>query len=755
MLQQRITATMAETLDLSTFVRRNADSTAHIELAVEGVGCAGCIRKIENGLKGVPGVVEARLNFTNRRLAVDWRAGELDASAVVAALERIGYRAYPFKADRTEADEAKETQRLLKCLAVAGFAAMNIMLLSVSVWSGGTDMTQETRDLFHWLSALIALPAAAYAGQPFFQSALRALRARALNMDVPISLGVLLALGMSVVETLGHAQHAYFDSAVMLLFFLLCGRYLDHAMRCKTRAVAGNLAALKAEVAHRFEPKGEIVMVPVEALKPGDRLLVRPGERIPADGVVLSGTSEIDDSLVTGETARRPVETGATIYAGSLNFSGTLTLRVTAAGAGTLLDEVERLLDKAVASKSRYLRLADRAARLYAPMVHATAAVTAIGWLIAGASVHDAVITAIAVLIITCPCALALAIPAVQVVASGALFRSGLILSSGDTIERLADADVVVFDKTGTLTLPELRVDNAAAIDRDLLELAARLALSSRHPLAVAVAREACNRIPYEGAIEEPGRGVRALVDGGEARLGSPAFCGFANIADQVDGDEPGTSVIAVAHAGRTALLRVRQSLRPDAVEVTQSLAALGLGLCILSGDRPAAVAPIASALGIAQAQGGLKPNEKIAAIEAMKADGHRVLMVGDGINDAPALAAAHVSLSPISAAHLTQAHADAVFLGERLAPVLEAIVIARRARALMRQNLWLAVLYNAVAVPIAIAGLVTPLIAAIAMSGSSILVTLNALRARCAKTEHAMPPTVMIDAMQPSARPS
>ena len=266
---------MTEALDLSIFVRHDQGGIAHIDLAVEGVGCAGCIRKIEGGLKQIPGVVDARLNFTNRRLTVDWRDRELQAGEVIAALARIGYRAHPFEVERAESDEAKHARWLMKCLAVAGFAAMNIMLLSVSVWSG-SDMPQETRDLFHWLSALIALPAVAYAGQPFFQSALRALRSRQLNMDVPISLGVLLALGMSVVETANHAQHAYFDSAVMLLFFLLCGRYLDHAVRRKTRAVAGNLAALKAEVAHRFERGGEIVTVPVAALKPGDRLLVRP-----------------------------------------------------------------------------------------------------------------------------------------------------------------------------------------------------------------------------------------------------------------------------------------------------------------------------------------------------------------------------------------------------------------------------------------------------------------------------------------------
>jgi Cu2+-exporting ATPase len=743
---------MSESLDLSIFVKRER-GLSHLDLAVEGVGCAGCIRKIEGGLKRLPGIVDVRLNFTNRRLAVDWHDGALEASDVISALERLGYRAHPFEPQRAESDETRHARWLMKCLAVAGFAAMNIMLLSVSVWSGATDMTQETRDFFHWLSALIALPAAAYAGQPFFQSAWRAICTRQLNMDVPISLGVALALAVSVVETAGHAQHAYFDSAVMLLFFLLCGRYVDHAMRRKTRAVAGNLAALRAEVAHRFEAAGEVVTVPVAALKAGDRLLVRPGDRVPADGIVISGASEIDESLVTGETARKKVTAGAAIYAGSISYSGALTMRVSAAGAGTLLDEVERLLARAVTARSRHLRLADRAARLYAPMVHATAALTAIGWLLAGASVHDAIITAIAVLIITCPCALALAIPTVQVVASGALFRAGVILNAGDAVERLAEVDTIVFDKTGTLTLPEPRVDNAADFAPDMLEKAARLALSSRHPLAAALAREACERRPYDGAVEEPGRGVRAVIDGVEARLGSWAFCGLAS--QRRAEPEPGISMIAFAHGDRSAIFAVRQTLRPDAMAVVKALAERGFDLRIMSGDHPAAVAPVAATLGIAQWQGTLKPAEKIAVIDALKAAGHRVLMVGDGLNDAPALAAAHVSLSPIAAAHIAQAQADAVFLGESLAPVLDALLIGRRARGLMQQNLWLAVIYNAVAVPIAIAGCVTPLIAAVAMSGSSILVTVNALRARSRREGRAPASATSRSALVPSAQPS
>ena len=722
---------MPEALDLSLYAKPAGNGTLGMELAVDGIACGACIARIEGAVKRLPGVTEARLNYTNRRLQVSWTDGTTQPAQILQALEDSGYHGHPFVPQRAEQAEAAEARKLTRCMAVAGFAAMNIMLLSVSVWSGNvTDITPETRDFFHWASALIALPAAAYAGRPFFASAWRALKSRALNMDVPISLGVILALGMSVVETANHAEHAYFDSAIMLLFFLLVGRTLDHAMRRKTRAIAGNLAALKAETAHRFAGD-ELVSVPVAALKAGDRLLVKPGERVPADGTVLGGNSEIDESLITGETARRKIISGATVYAGSMNYSGALTLKVTAAGGAALIDEIEKLLDKAASAKSRAMRLADRASRIYAPLVHATAALTLAGWLIAGASLHDALVTAIAVLIITCPCALALAIPAVQVVASGALFRANVILNAGDAIERLAEVDTVIFDKTGTLTLPEPRVANIEALDPELLQMAARLALSSRHPLAVALAREARMRAPYEGAVEEPGQGVRAFIDGVEARLGSAEFCGFTHARMSGMENDSSHSTIYFRTGCRSAIIAISQKLRPDAVEVIKALVQFGFDPRILSGDRDEAVAPVARALGIDYWQGGLKPADKIALIESLKANGRRVLMVGDGLNDAPSLAAAHVSMSPISAADVTQAQADAVFLGERLKPVLDAVVISRRARGLMTENLWLAAIYNAVAVPVAIAGAVTPLIAALAMSGSSLLVTLNALRAR------------------------
>ena len=720
------------TRDFSHYVTDIGSGLKHIDLAVEGVSCSGCMSKIERSLSALPDVTLARVNLTNRRVALEWKQGTLDPARFIDRLAELGYKAYPFETKSAEAKEAEQSRFLLRCLAVAAFATMNVMMLSIPVWSGNvSDMLPEQRDFFHWLSALIALPAAAYAGQPFFRSALSALRARGVNMDVPISIGVTLALGMSLVETIDHAAHAYFDAAIMLLTFLLVGRVLDQNMRRRTRAVAGNLAALKAETATKFVSRDEISEVPVAAIRPGDIVLLRPGERCAVDGTVIDGRSEIDQSLITGETVHVPAGQGARIYAGSLNVSGALRVGVSAASEGTLLAEITRLLDNALQARSRYTRLADRASRLYAPVVHATALLTVLGWVLLGASWHDAIVTGVAVLIITCPCALGLAIPTVQTVASGAMFRAGALLNAGDAIERLAEADHVIFDKTGTLTLPELEVTNAADIPADVFSLAGRLALSSHHPVASAVAQAANAKSPLIGVVEEPGQGVRAEVDGVEIRLGRPAFCGAEALAAVRADVDPEASIVAFSRADEKYLFAVRQGLRPDARAIIAALKQRGFVIEILSGDRAPAVRAAAAALGIADWRAGVTPADKIARIEELKRQGRNVMMVGDGINDAPSLAAAHVSMSPISAAHLSQSTADLVFLGKPLAPVLAAIDFSRKALHVMRQNLWLAIVYNLFAVPLAICGLVTPLIAAAAMSGSSILVMLTALRAR------------------------
>ncbi|KAA2236091.1 heavy metal translocating P-type ATPase [Salinarimonas soli] len=723
---------MTDRIDYSAFVRRDGEGGAALELAMDGVTCAACIGDIERGVASVPGLGSARLNYTLRRLTLRWEGEACDPHAVVERLERLGYKAYPFTRSREEEIEAAEMRWLLRCVGVGAFATMNVMLLSVSVWSGNaTDIDPETRDLFHWISALIAIPAIAYAGQPFFLGAWRSIRARAMTMDVPISLGVCLAIALSLYETLHSQSHAYFDSAAMLLTFLLAGRALDGMMRRKTRAVAGNLLALRGEIARRVDPDGSVVEVPILAIKPGDHVLVRPGDRVPVDGVVTEGASQIDASLVTGETLTQAVGVDGEVHAGTLNIGGTLTIRAAQAAENSLVAEVNRLMDEALASRSTYVRIADRAARLYSPVVHCAALMTAIGWLAMGAGPHMAIVTAIAVLIITCPCALGLAVPAVQVVASGALFRSGVLLTAGDGIERIAACDTVVLDKTGTLTSPEARVTNRAAIDADLLTLATRLALSSSHPLARAVARDGAALAPVPGAVEEPGRGIRAIVDRLEVRLGSAEFCDAALETAIALAGEPDATPIVVRRGAESAVLLVRQALKDDARETVAALKALGLTVLVVSGDREGPVRRAAEAIGVAAWRAGCRPGDKVAILEGLKREGRRVLMVGDGLNDAPALAAAHASLSPIQASHAAQGCADALLLGERLRPALDAVRLSRRALGLMRQNLWISVAYNLVAVPLAVAGFVTPLVAAAAMSGSSVIVTLNALRAQ------------------------
>ncbi|MEJ8473316.1 cation-translocating P-type ATPase [Roseibium algae] len=724
----------AHTRDWDAFVVPADEGAVHMDLAVDGITCAACMGEIERGLARLPGIRKARVNLTNQRLAVDWHSDMTGADEIVAELSRLGYTAHPFDPARQKDRRDQAGQALLRAMAVAGFAGMNIMLLSISVWSGNaTDITPETRDFFHWLSALIALPTIAYAGRPFFVSAGRALRAGRLNMDVPIVIGVSLAAAVSVVQTMQHQHHAYFESAVMLLFFLLVGRYLDHNMRGRTRSFAENIAALKVEVAARIGPDGSVREVPLSKIAPGDLVLVMSGDRIPIDGVIEEGTSEIDQSLITGETVLHPVTKGERVYAGTVNGEGTLQLRVSVASGATLLDEVNRLLETAAQAKSLYVRIADRAAQLYAPLVHGAALLTFVGWIAFGLDWQASLVIAISVLIITCPCALGLAVPAVQVVASGQLFRSGVLLNSEDAIERLSDVDTIVFDKTGTLTTAEPVLVAGEAVPQELLANAGRLALSSRHPLSMALVKASGSILPFKDVTEVPGAGVEAVIDGKGLRLGSPAFCGVREAdVEALLKWYPGSSIIAAKHGDQPAvLLPVRQSLRSDAAEIIEQLRHVGYKLEILSGDRQGAVMAIAAELGITNWKAGMKPGDKYAHLEALKLSGRKVLMVGDGLNDAPALAGAYVSLSPVTAVHLSQAAADAVFLGGRLQPVADALSISRRARRAIEQNLWISALYNVVAVPVAVIGLVTPLMAAVAMSASSIAVTANALRLR------------------------
>jgi P-type Cu2+ transporter len=700
----------------------------HSEFTLPGVRCAGCIAKIEQGLTPLPGIRAARVNFTTKRVSVD-HAPELTPDAIRAALARIGFEAHPVVAAAVQAED-RESKALLRAMAVAGFAAMNVMLLSVSVWSGASG---ATRELFHWLSALIAMPTVAYSGQPFFKSAWAALKHGRTNMDVPISIGVTLATALSLFETVTGGEHAYFDGAVSLLFFLLVGRFLDSVMRDRARHGVEALLKETAPGGTVLLPDGSHGWRRADELEPGMRLLVAAGERLAADGVVEAGSTKLDLSLITGESRPEAVAIGERVVAGTLNLDAPITVLVTAAGDRTTIAEIARLMDAAGQGRSRYVRIADRAARYYAPAVHTLALASFIGWMIAGAGWHQALMVAVAVLIITCPCALGLAVPAAQIVAAGALMKKGVLIKDGSALERLAEADCARFDKTGTLTLGRPVPVGALPLAAHERPIALALARASSHPLARALAAalqaDDVKAADVQDLVEVPGFGIEGRVEGLPARLGRPDWLGL-DPAEGHDGLETGFRL----GSAEPRRLRFADMLRPDAPRAIAELKTLRIEAGILSGDRGEAVAPVAAILGL-PAQTRMTPQDKLAVIDRLKQDGRRVLMVGDGLNDGPALAAGHVSMAPASASDVGQTAADAVFLGDSLAPVPLAIRAARRTMRVVKENFVLAIGYNILAVPLAIAGLVTPLIAAIAMSTSSIIVVGNALRLRsCAK---------------------
>ncbi|MCZ4341648.1 heavy metal translocating P-type ATPase [Sphingomonadaceae bacterium G21617-S1] len=697
----------------------------HSELSIPGIRCAGCISKIEDGLGHVPGVLAARVNFTARRVAVD-HGPEVDMPALRSAIGKLGFSAEPIlEGSAVDRAASRESRELLKALGVAGFAAMNIMLLSVSVWSGAEGIT---RQMFHWLSAMIAMPTVVYAGRPFFRSAWSALRHGRTNMDVPISIGVILATALSLFETITGGAHAYFDGAVSLIFFLLAGRFLDSAMRDRARDGAAALLRQTAPGGTILRDDGSTAWLRASEMAPAMRLMVSAGERFAADGTIETGETDIDRSLVTGESVPVVARVGDQAIAGTLNLSAPVTVRVSAAGPDTVIAGMARLMEAAGQGKSRYVRLADRAARFYAPAVHILALASFAGWMIAGAGWHASLMIAVAVLIITCPCALGLAVPVAQVVATGALMRRGILVKDGSALERLAEADCVRFDKTGTLTLgrPEPKGDFALAAD--VAPIALALAQASRHPVSVALARALETRgvrpVMLSDIRERPGMGVEARHEGRTVRLGRPSWIGG------VQGHSNDMACAFAVEGSPSHLLTFADAIRPQAAEAVARIEALGMTPAILSGDRREAVLPVAFALNMT-ATVGMTPEGKLKAIERLTARGSRVLMVGDGLNDGPALAAGHVSMAPASASDVGQTAADIVFLGDSLMPVPIAIAAARRTMRVVRQNFALAIGYNVLAVPLAILGRVTPLIAAIAMSTSSIIVVANALRLR------------------------
>ncbi|MEX0339674.1 MAG: heavy metal translocating P-type ATPase [Arenibacterium sp.] len=701
-----------------------APEPARIVLSLPDIHCQACIAGVERELQGQPGISSARVNLTLKRVMID--ADEtVHAADIADLLGNAGYRAHELDPAALEATQSDaEGRALLTRLAVSGFAAMNVMLLSVSVWAGAEA---ATRDMFHWISAAIALPATAYAAEPFFRNAARALRATRMNMDVPIALAIVLALATSLWETALSGEHAYFDAALTLTFFLLAGRYLDHRTRATARSAAKELSALEVPRAYRIE-NGTEVETAVADLAEGDLILVRPGGRIPVDGEVAEGQSEIDRSILTGESVPVFAAPGLAVSAGELNLTGPLTIRATSVGTETSLHRMADLVAIAESGRARYNALADAAAKLYAPGVHILAALSWLGWMLWAGDFRTATNIAAAVLIITCPCALGLAVPAVTTAASGHLFRNGLLIKHATALERLAEVDHVVLDKTGTLTEGVPQLDNLEEIDPEYRHIALALARVSDHPLSQAIRRAMSDEQIVETEVldikEVPGYGTEGSCNGQPVRLGRASWLGAPDTEAQ-------TAAWLAIGDGKPVAFKFSDRLRDGAEALVQGFQEAGLQVELISGDNESAVRALAESVGIKNWTAKALPLEKTRRVETLAREGRKVLMIGDGLNDTLALAAAHVSISPASALDAARVASDIVLLGRDLSPIAQALFTARAATRRIRENFRIATLYNIVAVPLAVAGLATPLIAALAMSASSITVSLNALRLR------------------------
>lgn len=693
------------------------ESSTRLELLVRGARCAACIGKIETAMRAVRGVKSARLNLSTGKLAIETRAGAPATEDLISALDSLGYQAVLFDPGQALAGEEAEGRRLAKALGVAAFGAMNVMMFTVPVWAGA-DMGEGVRTFLYWAAAIVATPCALYAGMPFFESAWRSLRRGRANMDVPITIGVLLTLAVSFSETLQRGHEAYFDAAVSLLFLLLIGRYLDHQLRARARSAARDLLALQAPTASVVDTESRVRVVPTRDVRVGDLLTIAAGQRVPVDVVVEQGASDLDLALVTGETVPAQAIAGRSIPAGALNLTGQLLARAVAVAGDSTVAAVARMMEAGAQSRSRYVQLAEKAAAIYVPVVHAVALLTVAGWLVAGEDLRTAVLRAVAVLIITCPCALGLAVPAVQIVACGRLFRRGVLVKSGAALERLAEVTHVVFDKTGVLTAGRPRLVDG---DSKLTALAAPLARGSRHPLSRALAEAAGDGPMAQEVTETAGYGVEGLIDGRRARLGRAEWVGAQSSGD-------GTELWFGFDGETKVRFRFVDELRPEATDVVNRLKAMGLTVEILSGDALSPTRAAAATLGVDRFRSGLTPIEKGLALDQLTADGARTLMVGDGLNDAAALSKAHASMAPGAAAEASQNAADLVF-ETGLEAVPEAIAVARQARKRALENFGLSAAYNVIAAPLAILGLASPFVAAIAMSASSLVVTLNALR--------------------------
>lgn len=716
-------------------------------LVLEGLTCAACVWLNEQHVARLPGVTAIHINYTTRRARVRWDGSRVRLSQILDAIAAIGYRAHPYDADKAEHLAKKERQAALWRLFVAGFGMMQVMMYAVPVYLADGDMTPDIEALMRWASLILTLPVVLYSAAPFFQRAWRDLGLRRVGMDVPVALGVGAAFAASLWATVSNQGEVYFDSVTMFVFLLLGGRYLE--MMARQKAARGIEAINRAQPAVAFRVTDVAALhgehVAVAELVVGDRVLVKPGERVPADGEVVSGHSSVDESLLSGESRPLPKQPGTALVGGSLNISSPLVMRVLAVGSATRLAAIQRLMNQAAGERPHLVAVADRYASRFVLALLILATLTAAFWW--WFEPARALWIFVAVLVVSCPCALSLATPAALSVATGALAQRGLLLTRGHAVETLAAVTHFVFDKTGTLTEGRPRVLEVWSRDGDdaaALQLAAALEQGSEHPLALAflAAAAGADLPPVAQHQSLSGAGVSAQYQGGELRLGSVAY-GMALHAQLLPPQvaawrEAGDAVVLLADAGGwRAAFRLGDALRAGAQQTIAQLRALGIAVSIFSGDDVAVVQRLGRTLGIADARGNLLPEDKHAAMRALQADGAVVAMTGDGVNDAPVLAQAQLSIAMAGGTDLARSQADVVLLGDELPALVAGVRLARQAMRIVRQNLFWSFTYNITAIPLAMCGWVTPWMAGIGMSASSLLVVLNALRLQGGVSAH------------------
>lgn len=717
------------------------DAGAHCKEAVlilEGITCAACIWLNERHLKQLAGVISIEVNYASHRARVTWDEREIGLSRILQEIQLLGYNAHPYNAQRAELLRKTQRKKDLQRIAIAGIAAAQVMMLAVGLYAGAWyGIDADTVHLLRWFSLLLTIPVVVFAAWPFYRSAWSGLKSGHLNMDVPVALAIITAFLGSLWVTVMGGTHVYFDTIGMFTLFLLATRLLESGAREKSVEAAENLLKLQPAMAMRL-CNGQQEYVPVLDLLVGDQILTKPGETIAADAKVVDGISSVDESLLTGESRAVAKQIGDSVIAGSVNLEGPLTLSVVGIGENTVLAGIVRLVDKAQAEKPKIALLADRVAAWFTWGLLIFTLIVGVVWLRFDSSRAFEIV--LSVLVVTCPCALSLAVPAALAAAGSHLIRRGILVMRGHALETLAQVNHVVFDKTGTLTIgkPDIvAVVNIGPTDETQCEIiAASLEQASEHPLAHAFLRriDTAKLVAVSSPRNAPGQGVSGEINGAVYTLGNRGFAAPSRESSDatIQSNFPGATLVWLCDKQRVlAIFALADPLRADAIMAVEALHVRGIQVSILSGDSDAAVAHVASQLGVKQYHSQQQPQDKLAVLQALQAQGIVVAMVGDGVNDAPVLAGAQVSFAMGTGTDVASQSSDIVLLSSKLKDVAIALDMGKSALKVMRQNLFWAAIYNFTALPFAALGYISPWVAALGMSISSLIVVLNALRLR------------------------